>query len=217
MYEEDVDLLRLASELVIDAVVRARGPAGRAHPPLRAGRRQGPPLHATAATGSPPVMEATLPALAQSRSATSAHATGCSPRRRCRSRDRVRLDRRAPWTPACAASRWRRSCRREAVPAMAGAAEVLAGVGRAPASRYGALVPNREGAELALDAGVDELDGHDLGVGDLQPAQRAHDGRRVVGGLAAIAALAARHRCRWTWSCRARSARPTRATSIRLR
>ena len=42
LYEEDVDLLRLASELVIDAVVDARGPAGRAGPPLRAGRGQGP-------------------------------------------------------------------------------------------------------------------------------------------------------------------------------
>lgn len=44
-----------------------------------------------------------------------------------------------------------------AVPAMAGAAEVLAGIGRPPGVRFTALVPNRRGAEMALDAGVDEL------------------------------------------------------------
>lgn len=43
------------------------------------------------------------------------------------------------------------------VPAMAGAAEVLAGVRRQPGVRYWALVPNRRGAELALDAVVDGL------------------------------------------------------------
>jgi hydroxymethylglutaryl-CoA lyase len=40
---------------------------------------------------------------------------------------------------------------------MAGAAEVLAGVTRGPGVRYTALVPNLRGAQLALDAGVDEL------------------------------------------------------------
>ncbi|MGE3620935.1 MAG: hydroxymethylglutaryl-CoA lyase [Acidimicrobiia bacterium] len=44
-----------------------------------------------------------------------------------------------------------------AVPAMAGAAEVLAGVPRGPGVRYAALVPNLRGAELALAAGVDVL------------------------------------------------------------
>jgi len=44
-----------------------------------------------------------------------------------------------------------------AVPAMAGAAEVLAAVRRRPGVAYAALVPNRKGAELALAAGVDEL------------------------------------------------------------
>ena len=44
-----------------------------------------------------------------------------------------------------------------AVPAMAGAAEVLASVARVPGVRYLALVPNRRGAELALDSGVDGL------------------------------------------------------------
>ena len=40
---------------------------------------------------------------------------------------------------------------------MAGAAEVVAAVGRPPGVVRTALVPNRRGAELALDAGVDEL------------------------------------------------------------
>lgn len=44
-----------------------------------------------------------------------------------------------------------------AVPAMAGAAEVLALVPRRSDLRYAALVPNVRGAELALGAGVDEL------------------------------------------------------------
>jgi hydroxymethylglutaryl-CoA lyase len=45
----------------------------------------------------------------------------------------------------------------KAVPAMAGAAEVVAAVGRPPGVTRAALVPNRRGAELALEAGVDEL------------------------------------------------------------
>ena len=45
----------------------------------------------------------------------------------------------------------------KAVPAMAGAAEVMAQVPRAAELRYAALVPNLKGAELALAAGVDEL------------------------------------------------------------
>lgn len=45
----------------------------------------------------------------------------------------------------------------KAVPAMAGAAEVVAGVGRPAGVTVAALVPNRRGAGLALDAGVDEL------------------------------------------------------------
>jgi hydroxymethylglutaryl-CoA lyase len=40
---------------------------------------------------------------------------------------------------------------------MAGAAEVLAAVGRPPGVKLAALVPNLRGAELALQAGVDEL------------------------------------------------------------
>ncbi|MBV9042599.1 MAG: hydroxymethylglutaryl-CoA lyase [Acidimicrobiia bacterium] len=45
----------------------------------------------------------------------------------------------------------------KAVPSMAGAGDVMARVPRAPEYRYAALVPNLKGAELALDAGVDEL------------------------------------------------------------
>jgi hydroxymethylglutaryl-CoA lyase len=44
-----------------------------------------------------------------------------------------------------------------AVPAMAGAAEVMAGVPRRPELRYVALVPNLHGAQLAVEAGVDAL------------------------------------------------------------
>ncbi|MFL6205733.1 MAG: hydroxymethylglutaryl-CoA lyase [Acidimicrobiales bacterium] len=44
-----------------------------------------------------------------------------------------------------------------AVPAMAGAAEVLAAVPRAGGVRYSALVPNVRGAELALECEIDEL------------------------------------------------------------
>ena len=45
----------------------------------------------------------------------------------------------------------------KAVPAMAGAAEVLAAVPRPAGVRYAALVPNVRGAELALECDVDEL------------------------------------------------------------
>lgn len=45
----------------------------------------------------------------------------------------------------------------KAVPAMAGAAEVMARLRRRDGVAYVALVPNRRGAEMALDAGVDGL------------------------------------------------------------
>ncbi|TMM15405.1 MAG: hydroxymethylglutaryl-CoA lyase [Actinobacteria bacterium] len=44
-----------------------------------------------------------------------------------------------------------------AVPAMAGAADVMAGVQRRPEVSYVALVPNLRGAQLAIEAGVDGL------------------------------------------------------------
>jgi hydroxymethylglutaryl-CoA lyase len=45
-----------------------------------------------------------------------------------------------------------------AIPAMAGAEEVLASIRRQPGVSYTALVPNRRGAERALAAGADELE-----------------------------------------------------------
>ncbi len=45
----------------------------------------------------------------------------------------------------------------KAVPAMAGAADVMAAITRLEGVAYVALVPNRRGAEAALDAGVDGL------------------------------------------------------------
>jgi hydroxymethylglutaryl-CoA lyase len=48
--------------------------------------------------------------------------------------------------------------RADAIPAMAGADEVLASIDRRPGVTYSALVPNRKGAERALAAGADELE-----------------------------------------------------------
>ena len=45
----------------------------------------------------------------------------------------------------------------KAVPAMAGAAEVMAGIARHPGIQYSALVPNRRGAEAAVQAGAGAL------------------------------------------------------------
>ena len=45
-----------------------------------------------------------------------------------------------------------------AIPAMAGAEEVLSSIERRPGVSYTALVPNRRGAERALAAGADELE-----------------------------------------------------------
>ncbi|HEX8034098.1 MAG TPA: hydroxymethylglutaryl-CoA lyase [Ktedonobacterales bacterium] len=45
----------------------------------------------------------------------------------------------------------------KAVPQLADAAEVMAGIERKPGVRYTALVPNRKGMERALAAGVDEV------------------------------------------------------------
>jgi hydroxymethylglutaryl-CoA lyase len=48
--------------------------------------------------------------------------------------------------------------RPEAIPQMADASEVWQGITRSPSVRYSALVPNLRGAELALSAGVSELE-----------------------------------------------------------
>jgi hydroxymethylglutaryl-CoA lyase len=46
----------------------------------------------------------------------------------------------------------------KAIPPMAGAAEVMAAIERAPGVVYSALVPNPRGAELAAEAGADEIE-----------------------------------------------------------
>ena len=46
----------------------------------------------------------------------------------------------------------------KAIPPMAGAGDVMAGITRAPGVVYRALVPNEKGAELAIAAGADELE-----------------------------------------------------------
>ena len=48
--------------------------------------------------------------------------------------------------------------RPEAIPQMADAADVWAGIARSPAVRYSALVPNLRGAGRALDAGLAEIE-----------------------------------------------------------
>lgn len=76
-----------------------------------------------------------------------------------------------------------------AVPAMAGAAEVLAALGERPGVRLAALVPNRRGAELALEAG---------GLQELTVTISASEGynqrnvqRSVAESLAEVAAITA--------------------------
>jgi hydroxymethylglutaryl-CoA lyase len=48
--------------------------------------------------------------------------------------------------------------RDEAIPPMAGSAEVMARIDRVPEVTYSALVPNLRGTELAVEAGADELE-----------------------------------------------------------
>src|SRR5687767_153540 len=46
----------------------------------------------------------------------------------------------------------------DAIPAMAGAEEVLAQIDRRPGTSYTALVPNLKGAQRAISAGADQLE-----------------------------------------------------------
>jgi len=46
----------------------------------------------------------------------------------------------------------------KAIPPMAGSAEVMAAISRRPGVVYSALVPNARGTELAIEAGVDEVE-----------------------------------------------------------
>jgi hydroxymethylglutaryl-CoA lyase len=73
-----------------------------------------------------------------------------------------------------------------AVPAMAGAAEVMAAVRRVPGVRYVALVPNAKGAGLALAAGVDGLS---LTVSVSEAYSRRNVHMSVDESLAQVAAV----------------------------
>ena len=78
----------------------------------------------------------------------------------------------------------------KAVPAMAGAAEVLARVRRSPGVSYGALVPNVRGATDALGAGVDELT-VTISASETYNQRNVHmsveESRSVVGEIAVLA------------------------------
>jgi hydroxymethylglutaryl-CoA lyase len=78
----------------------------------------------------------------------------------------------------------------EAVPAMAGAEEVLARITRRPGVSYSALVPNRQGAARALAAGADELEA----VVSASETHNRHNLRRsvaeTVGEIADVVSLA---------------------------
>lgn len=76
----------------------------------------------------------------------------------------------------------------KAVPAMAGAGEVLAGIDRRPGVTYVALVPNLRGAELALAAGVDALT---VTISASETYNRRNVGMGTDDSVAVIADIAA--------------------------
>ena len=76
----------------------------------------------------------------------------------------------------------------KAVPAMAGAADVLAAVPRYEGVTYVALVPNVKGAELALEAGVEALT---LTVSASEAYSRRNVGMSVDESLGQVAAVRA--------------------------
>lgn len=76
----------------------------------------------------------------------------------------------------------------KAVPAMAGAADVVAGIDRDAGVTYWALVPNVRGAELAVDAGVDGLT---VTVSASEAYSRANVGRSVAESVAGVADIVA--------------------------
>lgn len=76
----------------------------------------------------------------------------------------------------------------KAVPAMAGAGEVFAAVERRPGVTYAALVPNVRGAELALEAGADELT---VTISASEAYNRRNVRMTVEESVAAIAAIGA--------------------------
>ena len=71
----------------------------------------------------------------------------------------------------------------DAIPAMAGAEEVLARIERRPGVAYTALVPNRRGAERAVVAGADELEAV---VSSSETHNRRNLNRTVADTLAEI-------------------------------
>ncbi len=76
--------------------------------------------------------------------------------------------------------------RPDAVPAMAGAEELMAAITRRPGVTYTALAPNRRGAERALAAGADELEAV---VSASETHNRRNLGRSVDETLGEIAGL----------------------------
>ncbi len=80
--------------------------------------------------------------------------------------------------------------RADAIPAMAGAAEVMAAIERLPGVQYSALVPNPRGAQLALEADVDAIE---VVVSASETHNRKNVRRSVadsIGGIAEITTLA---------------------------
>lgn len=76
----------------------------------------------------------------------------------------------------------------KAVPAMAGAADLMAALPRSPAVRHVALVPNVKGAELAAEAGVDALT---LTVSASEAYSQRNVRMSVEDSLAQVAAIRA--------------------------
>ncbi len=76
----------------------------------------------------------------------------------------------------------------KAIPPMAGAGEVMAGITRVPGVSYRALVPNVKGAELALAAGVDEIE---VVVSASETHNRKNVNRSVDESVAAASELTA--------------------------
>ena len=76
----------------------------------------------------------------------------------------------------------------KAVPAMAGGAEVLAGVGTLPGVTRWVLVPNLRGAELAVDAGADALT---ITVSASETYSQANVRRSVDESIAGVADIVA--------------------------
>jgi hydroxymethylglutaryl-CoA lyase len=77
----------------------------------------------------------------------------------------------------------------KAIPPMAGAGEVMAAITRVPGVSYRALVPNVKGAELALAAGVDEIE---VVVSASETHNRKNVNRSVDESIEAAAELTAR-------------------------